>query len=97
MAGLVAVAGTVLGRRWERTAFAAAVAVAMVDVALLLLLRHRDRLTLPPRRPAHTAHTHNQKQEITDPCCSCRQCASAVPGSGHGAADEAAVCRSTRQ
>ncbi|MFD4610457.1 UbiA family prenyltransferase [Streptomyces sp. NPDC058440] len=35
-AGLVAVAGTVLGRRWERAAFAAAVAVAVVDVALLL-------------------------------------------------------------
>lgn len=33
----VAVAGTVLGRRWERAAFAAAVAVAVVDVALLLL------------------------------------------------------------
>ncbi|MFD9514718.1 UbiA family prenyltransferase [Streptomyces mirabilis] len=37
VAGLVAVAGTVLGRRWERAAFAAAVAVAVVDVALLLL------------------------------------------------------------
>ncbi|MFJ9967848.1 hypothetical protein [Streptomyces avermitilis] len=37
VAGLVAGAGTVLGRRWERTAFAAAVAVAVVDVALLLL------------------------------------------------------------
>ena len=37
VAGLVAVAGTVLGHRWERAAFAAAVAVAVVDVALLLL------------------------------------------------------------
>ncbi|KAB1986472.1 UbiA prenyltransferase family protein [Streptomyces triticiradicis] len=37
MAGLVAVAGTVLGRRGQRAAFAAAVAVAVVDVALLLL------------------------------------------------------------
>ncbi|MFG2387004.1 UbiA prenyltransferase family protein [Streptomyces avermitilis] len=37
VAGLVAVAGTVLGRGWERAAFAAAVAVAVVDVALLLL------------------------------------------------------------
>jgi 4-hydroxybenzoate polyprenyltransferase len=37
VAALVAVAGTVLGRRWEQTAFAAAVAVAAVDVALLLL------------------------------------------------------------
>ncbi len=37
VAGLVAVAGTVLGRRWERAAFAAAVAVAVVDVALLLV------------------------------------------------------------
>ncbi|MFJ8348840.1 UbiA family prenyltransferase [Streptomyces sp. NPDC094153] len=36
-AGLVAVAGTVLGRRRERAAFAAAVAVAVVDVALLLV------------------------------------------------------------
>jgi 4-hydroxybenzoate polyprenyltransferase len=34
---LLAVAGTVLGRRWEQLAFAAAVAVAAVDVALLLL------------------------------------------------------------
>ncbi|QIY68108.1 UbiA family prenyltransferase [Streptomyces sp. RLB1-33] len=34
---LIATAGTVLGRRWERLAFAAAVAVAVVDVALLLL------------------------------------------------------------
>jgi hypothetical protein len=34
---MVAVAGTVLGRRWQRAAFAAAVAVAVVDVALLLL------------------------------------------------------------
>ena len=33
----IAVAGTVLGRRWKRTAFAAAVAVAAVDVTLLLL------------------------------------------------------------
>ncbi|WSS23607.1 UbiA family prenyltransferase [Streptomyces sp. NBC_01190] len=33
---LIAAAGTVLGRRWERTAFAAAVCVAVVDVALLL-------------------------------------------------------------
>ncbi|MEV6107353.1 UbiA family prenyltransferase [Streptomyces sp. NPDC051940] len=37
VAGLVAVAGTVLGRRWERLAFSAAVAVAAVDVALLLV------------------------------------------------------------
>ncbi|MFE7233634.1 UbiA family prenyltransferase [Streptomyces sp. NPDC002405] len=37
VAGLVAVAGTVLGHRWERAAFAAAVAVAVVDVALLLV------------------------------------------------------------
>ncbi|MFJ2721237.1 UbiA family prenyltransferase [Streptomyces sp. NPDC087437] len=37
VAGLVAVAGTVLGRRWERAAFAAAVAVAVVDVTLLLV------------------------------------------------------------
>ncbi|MFE9312250.1 UbiA family prenyltransferase [Streptomyces sp. NPDC088353] len=37
VAGLVAVAGTVLGRRWERAAFAAAVAVAVVDVMLLLV------------------------------------------------------------
>nr|WP_202918223.1 UbiA family prenyltransferase [Streptomyces cavernae] len=36
MSGLLAVAGTVLGRRRERAAFAAAVAVAAVDVALLL-------------------------------------------------------------
>ncbi|MGW4445030.1 UbiA family prenyltransferase [Streptomyces sp. NPDC004682] len=35
-AGLIAVAGTVLGRHRERTAFAAAVAVAALDVALLL-------------------------------------------------------------
>lgn len=35
-AGLIAVAGTVLGRRRERAAFAAAVAVAALDVALLL-------------------------------------------------------------
>ncbi|TFV33461.1 hypothetical protein E4K10_34760 [Streptomyces sp. T1317-0309] len=35
-AGAVAVTGTVLGRRWQRTAFASAVAVAVVDVALLL-------------------------------------------------------------
>ncbi|MFE9764190.1 UbiA family prenyltransferase [Streptomyces sp. NPDC005808] len=34
---VIAVAGTVLGRRWERLAFAAAVAVAVVDVALLLV------------------------------------------------------------
>ncbi|MEV6791990.1 UbiA family prenyltransferase [Streptomyces sp. NPDC051320] len=32
----IAAAGSVLGRRWERTAFAAAVAVTVVDVALLL-------------------------------------------------------------
>lgn len=37
LAGLVAVAGTVLGRRRERAAFAAAVVVAVVDVALLLV------------------------------------------------------------
>jgi len=37
VAGLVAVAGTVLGRPRERAAFAAAVAVAVVDVALLLV------------------------------------------------------------
>ncbi|MGQ4431197.1 UbiA family prenyltransferase [Streptomyces sp. SAS_260] len=37
VAGLVAVAGTVLGRRRERAAFAAAVVVAVVDVALLLV------------------------------------------------------------
>lgn len=37
VAGLVAVTGTVLGRRCERAAFAAAVAVVVVDVALLLL------------------------------------------------------------
>ncbi len=37
MTGLVALAGTVLGRCRERLAFAAAVAVAVVDVALLLL------------------------------------------------------------
>ena len=37
VAVLVAVAGTVLGRRWERAAFGAAVVVAAVDVALLLL------------------------------------------------------------
>ncbi|MFE3165330.1 UbiA family prenyltransferase [Streptomyces sp. NPDC059224] len=37
VAGLAAVAGTVLGRRRPRAAFAAAVAVAVVDVALLLL------------------------------------------------------------
>lgn len=36
-ATLIAVAGTVAGRRRERAAFAAAVAVAAVDVALLLL------------------------------------------------------------
>ncbi|MEW2134074.1 UbiA family prenyltransferase [Streptomyces sp. NPDC005435] len=35
-AGLIAAAGTVLGRRRERAAFAAAVAVAALDVALLL-------------------------------------------------------------
>ncbi|MFG2813489.1 UbiA family prenyltransferase [Streptomyces sp. NPDC048410] len=35
-AGLIAVAGTVLGRRRARAAFAAAVAVAALDVALLL-------------------------------------------------------------
>ncbi|MCX5001295.1 UbiA family prenyltransferase [Streptomyces sp. NBC_00638] len=34
--GLVAVTGAVLGRRWERAAFATAVMVAAVDVALLL-------------------------------------------------------------
>ncbi|MGW3817977.1 UbiA family prenyltransferase [Streptomyces sp. NPDC005046] len=34
--GLVAVTGAVLGRRWERAAFATAVVVAAVDVALLL-------------------------------------------------------------
>ncbi|MFE2584213.1 UbiA family prenyltransferase [Streptomyces sp. NPDC059378] len=37
VAGLAAVAGTMLGRRWERAAFSAAVAVAVVDVALLLV------------------------------------------------------------
>ncbi|MGW3308596.1 UbiA family prenyltransferase [Streptomyces sp. NPDC001073] len=37
LAGLVAVTGTVLGRRRERAAFAAAVVVAVVDVALLLV------------------------------------------------------------
>jgi 4-hydroxybenzoate polyprenyltransferase len=36
MVGLFAVTGTVLGRRWERAAFATAVAVAAVDVTLLL-------------------------------------------------------------
>lgn len=36
-AALLSAAGTVLGRRWERAAFAAAVAVAALDVALLLL------------------------------------------------------------
>ncbi|WP_330456367.1 UbiA family prenyltransferase [Streptomyces sp. NBC_00820] len=36
VAGLVAVTGTLLGRRWERTAFATAVVVAVLDVALLL-------------------------------------------------------------
>lgn len=36
VAGPAAVAGTVLGRRWEQAAFAAAVTVAVVDVALLL-------------------------------------------------------------
>jgi 4-hydroxybenzoate polyprenyltransferase len=36
-AGLTAVAGPVLGRRWERAAVGAAVAVATVDVALLLV------------------------------------------------------------
>ncbi|MGW4788551.1 UbiA family prenyltransferase [Streptomyces sp. NPDC004230] len=39
VAGLSAVAGTVMGRRRERAAFAAAVAVAVVDVALLLVRR----------------------------------------------------------
>ncbi|MET9896049.1 UbiA family prenyltransferase [Streptomyces sp. NPDC006465] len=34
--GLVAVTGAVLGRRWERAAFATAVVVAAVDVVLLL-------------------------------------------------------------
>jgi 4-hydroxybenzoate polyprenyltransferase len=34
---VLAVAGTLLGRRWEQAAFSAAVAVAVVDVALLLL------------------------------------------------------------
>lgn len=34
---LIATVGTVLGRRWERLAFATAVAVAAVDVTLLLL------------------------------------------------------------
>lgn len=34
---LIAAVGTVLGRRWERLAFAAAVAVAVADVALLLV------------------------------------------------------------
>jgi uncharacterized membrane protein len=33
---LVAVTGTVLGRRWERLAFATAIVVATVDVTLLL-------------------------------------------------------------
>ncbi|MFE9811612.1 UbiA family prenyltransferase [Streptomyces sp. NPDC005227] len=37
LAALVAVTGTLLGRRRERAAFAAAVAVAVVDVALLLV------------------------------------------------------------
>ncbi len=37
VAGLVAAAGTVLGARWMRAAFATAVAVAVVDVSLLLL------------------------------------------------------------
>ncbi len=37
VAVLVAVAGAVLGRRWKRAAFAAAVTVAAVDVTLLLL------------------------------------------------------------
>lgn len=37
LACVIAAAGTVLGRRWERAAFAAAVAVAVVDVTLLLL------------------------------------------------------------
>lgn len=36
-AALVALAGTVLGRRWEWAAFAAAVTVAAIDVALLLV------------------------------------------------------------
>lgn len=34
---LIALAGTALGRRWERAAFAAAVTVAVLDVTLLLL------------------------------------------------------------
>ncbi|MFI6090553.1 UbiA family prenyltransferase [Streptomyces sp. NPDC051218] len=37
LTGLIAVAGTWLGRVWEQAAFAAAVAVALADVALLLL------------------------------------------------------------
>lgn len=37
IAVLLAAAGTLLGRRWERAAFASAVAVAAVDVGLLLL------------------------------------------------------------
>ncbi|WP_367048258.1 UbiA family prenyltransferase [Streptomyces sp. Je 1-332] len=37
LTGLIAVAGTLLGRVWEQAAFAAAVAVALADVALLLL------------------------------------------------------------
>ncbi|MBW8740410.1 MAG: UbiA family prenyltransferase [Streptomyces turgidiscabies] len=37
VAALVAVAGALLGRRWKRAAFAAAVTVAAVDVTLLLL------------------------------------------------------------
>jgi len=36
-ASLIAVAGTVLSRRWKQIAFAAAVAVAVVDMALMLL------------------------------------------------------------
>ncbi|MFF3614974.1 UbiA family prenyltransferase [Streptomyces sp. NPDC002580] len=44
LVGLFAVTGTVLGRRWERVAFATAVAVAAVDVALLL-----DGLGVGPR------------------------------------------------
>nr|WP_241827095.1 UbiA family prenyltransferase [Streptomyces graminilatus] len=37
MSALIATAGTLLGRRWERLAFAAAVTVAAADVTLLLL------------------------------------------------------------
>jgi 4-hydroxybenzoate polyprenyltransferase len=54
-AALIALGGTVLGRHWERTAFAAAVAGARRGAAAAK--RRRDRLTAPPPRPRDACAT----------------------------------------